>query len=332
MKQRSKTTRRGFTIVEASLFLAISGLMVAGILAGATTSIIRHRYVDAANDLASYLRSAYSEVINVENTRATTDKGTLVACSISGFAADLSKGSSTTAANNDQYPGRSNCAIYGKLLTFGEPVPNDDAHRFESADTIHSYDIVGRVYTPEELKKVSANSDTLTALKSAYIDVATVSNSDDTTYNLALAGNSNFYNPQWEASLDAALTSDRSDYQPLTGALMIVRSPVTGTVHTYYSPAQFRIAEQLAQATSANSANSFASYGDKFLGFALNSTDSNTAFTARELVMCLNSPDLSIIGHRRAIRVDPDGRNATAVNLLSADDDLVVNSETGLCR
>lgn len=81
-----KTTRSGFTLVEVALFLAITGLVFAGIVVGTQNSIFQQRYNDSVQNFAEFLRRAYSQVENVQ-----------------------SNGS-----------GNGSTAIYGRLIVFGE--------------------------------------------------------------------------------------------------------------------------------------------------------------------------------------------------------------------
>lgn len=57
----------GFTIIEVVLFLAISGLMAIGLLAGTSMAIQRQQYRDAVQSFAGYLRDEYARVVSVEN-------------------------------------------------------------------------------------------------------------------------------------------------------------------------------------------------------------------------------------------------------------------------
>ena len=47
---------RGFTIIEVMLFLALSGVLLAGILGGLGGNIARQRYNDAVQDIANIMR------------------------------------------------------------------------------------------------------------------------------------------------------------------------------------------------------------------------------------------------------------------------------------
>ena len=62
-----KREKRGFTIVEVSIFLAITGLLFLGVTVGVQNSIYQQRYTDAVQGFADFLRNAYSEVLNVQS-------------------------------------------------------------------------------------------------------------------------------------------------------------------------------------------------------------------------------------------------------------------------
>lgn len=81
-----KRIRRGFTLVEVSLFLAITAAIFVSIAVGTQNSIFQQRYNDAVQNFAEFLRSVYSQVMNVQSE---------------GY-------------------GRSEHAIYGKLVNFEE--------------------------------------------------------------------------------------------------------------------------------------------------------------------------------------------------------------------
>lgn len=103
-----KGTRRGFTLIEVALFLAVSGLLFIGITVGVQSSIKQQRYNDSVQNFAEFLRTAYSQALNVQH--AGTNKG------------------------------RSGSAIYGKLITFGES-RDLDGHG-NTKGMIFSYDII----------------------------------------------------------------------------------------------------------------------------------------------------------------------------------------------
>lgn len=96
-KARTRTkepisTREGFTIIEVMLALAISGLLLVGVIGGTYSSIAHQRYTDALRNFAEYIRTVYSEAISPQS---------------------LGLGNS------------SNHAILGKVVVFGSEDGND---------------------------------------------------------------------------------------------------------------------------------------------------------------------------------------------------------------
>ena len=94
--------RRGFTVIETMLFLAISGLLAVGIIGGTGYAINLQRYKDAVNSLQSYVQSEYGMVANTQNDRAT-----LLTCSSGVLSTD----------GAGQPRGATNCLIIGRLIT-----------------------------------------------------------------------------------------------------------------------------------------------------------------------------------------------------------------------
>ena len=81
-----KTLKKGFTLIEVLLFLAVTGLLFLGVTLGVQNSIYQQRYNDMVQGFANFLRNIYDEVLNVQS---------------------LSNG-------------RHEKAIYGKMVSFGE--------------------------------------------------------------------------------------------------------------------------------------------------------------------------------------------------------------------
>ena len=68
---RRKTEKKGFTILEVMLFLAITGLMLIGVIGGTYSAIASQRYTDSVRSFAEFLRQTYAEVISPEIGRAS---------------------------------------------------------------------------------------------------------------------------------------------------------------------------------------------------------------------------------------------------------------------
>jgi len=112
MGQRSE----GYTIVEVSLFLGISALLLTMALVGTGLSIRTTRFTDSTRSLHSYVQQQYDDLLNGVNSRFGTES--------------CANGVVNTGAS--QTPGTSNCLFMGKLIVF---TPN--------ASDVTSYNIVG---------------------------------------------------------------------------------------------------------------------------------------------------------------------------------------------
>lgn len=100
--------KRGFTIIEVTLFLAVTGLLFVGIMVGTQNSIWQHRYNDTVQNFADFWRNIYSDTLSPGNY--TTDRG-----------------------------GMSDRAIYGKLVVFGTESDGDGAE-----NKIDVYTVTGK--------------------------------------------------------------------------------------------------------------------------------------------------------------------------------------------
>ena len=112
MGQRSE----GYTIVEVSLFLGISALLLTMALVGTGLSIRTTRFTDSTRSLHSYVQQQYDDLLNGVNSRFGTESCT---------GGNVNTGVSQT-------PGTSNCLYMGKLVVFTQ-----------NASTVTSYNIVG---------------------------------------------------------------------------------------------------------------------------------------------------------------------------------------------
>ena len=124
----AKGVDKGFTIIEVTLFLAVTGLLFAMLLAGAGTAVRRERYNDSVSNLQEILQAQYSKVANTQSdsSRTTcTEGGT-------GTTNPYIRPGLTPAD-----PGRTlNCDIYGRLIIFDNPSNNDTGN-------IYAYNVIG---------------------------------------------------------------------------------------------------------------------------------------------------------------------------------------------
>lgn len=114
MSKTQVKSKKGFTIIEVSLFLAITGLLLVGVLGGTYSNIARQRYNDSVRSFAEFFRQIYAEVISPET---------------------LGSGNSNESA------------IYGKVIVFGLESPDDDESK-DQDNTVYSATLVGDVQVP----------------------------------------------------------------------------------------------------------------------------------------------------------------------------------------
>ena len=174
-----KKLKSGFTLVEVSLFLVITAAVFVSVAVGTQNSIFQQRYNDSIQNFAEFLRTAYSQVTNVQN------EGT----------------------------GRSDKAIYGKLIVFRE-----DSGR----NKITSYNVIGGIGD-------IGSGRVLTQLESLGANV--VIEKDGGGYSAV--GFVEDYTPRWASQIQTTSGWEDDKYDIFTGAVLIVRHPKSGTVYTY---------------------------------------------------------------------------------------------------
>lgn len=362
--KKMKKQKRGFTIIEVALVLAITGAIFAMVMSNTAVRVANRRYFDAVNDLAENLRNAYSAAINVENYRRNTEDSSFF-CSITS-AYDGSKlviNSSTVSSDKitDNLPGRTRCAVYGQLITFGEDSNDLDKDKWSN---VYRYDIIGLAKTdniePGDGIAGSGNGtsdDVLVTLREGTTGVGaniiTIKQTDNTatTCKASLAGTYSMYSPQWGATIE-----NRKDRGIYRGAIMIARSPLSGTIHTYFynrgGSGNWEATD--AQDSTVYNAGGFSgrSYLDNpandetfFVQKWLRETNDNSCLgfnksegyfinkAIREgkmvkdgnLDICVGSEDLYSVGYkRRAIRIHGDGSTESSVEVLTERDSVAV--------
>lgn len=309
----NSSMKRGFTIIEVSLFLAVSALLFVGIAAGTGINVARQRYNNAAQDYAEFLRRLYSEVENVENGREGVAKGR-VGCTLSG--SDIEQGENT----NEVY-GRTNCAVYGKIAIYNEEAMNSSS----PTDKIMVYDIIGNIVDNDHQLSPSTKS-TISALREVNAEyLAYVENSSAaSTCSLALAGNLTFHTPEWGSYIETP------EGKRFNGAVMIVRSPLDGTIHTLtLSLDNTRIRNIIDSGTSWNcgSVGSAISAAKSAHAYLEEYYENGSFNTTTDVDFCINSDDIfAYNGRRRDIRLKADGHNSSAVEVIELD-----NEEENAC-
>lgn len=251
-----KGMKNGFTLVEVSLFLAVTALLFFGVTLGVRGSIFQQRYNDSVQSFAEFLRTAYAETSNVEHTGS----------------------------------GRSDMAVYGKLLTFGESY-DLVGNKLNNEYRVFSYTVVGGV------DEISSGT-VLGALKNLGANVVVKDGSKYKTVGIAQE-----YTPRWSAGVQTTAKYASGKYTKFTGAILIVRHPRSGTISTFFYNKPIEVNKAIKDGTA----------GAKLLTNVIDS------FSASEVDICINPLGEAQSNMRRDIRIVKGARNASGVEVIDQD-------------
>lgn len=158
-----KHKKFGFTLIEVSLFLAVTGALFVAIIIGTRNAIWQQKYNDSVQNYANFLRSVYAQVSNPQSLGE----------------------------------GRTGQAIYGKLITFGQKynltgglVANDNREQ-----EIFVYDVVG-----DAEAEVTGSINRL--LSDLNVSLVVSEKLEDNTTVVDFAGYTESYTPTWGAVID----------------------------------------------------------------------------------------------------------------------------------
>jgi type II secretory pathway pseudopilin PulG len=180
-------SQMGFTIVEVTLFVAISALMVSTLVFGVQRMIGRVRFNDSLNDLTAYIQQQYENVRDGVNPTSGT-----MQTFVSGNQVNCQLVNGTKESASDQFSGKSDCFLYGKILHF--PTSTNE----EKSKIVASY-LVGDKADP---------GDSLSDVK------------------FLVSGNNSIatYQTQWQEPIYEILSSDLNNSNGVAGANSIVIS------------------------------------------------------------------------------------------------------------
>lgn len=275
-----KKIKRGFTLVEVALFLAVTGALFVGIMVGTQNSIWQQRYNDTVQGYTNFLRNIYAEVLNPQGIG----------------------------------DGRSDLAIYGKLISFGQSV-GLDGEELNGKQAIYVYDVVGKVEAEEG---EDMNGSIIEALKAVDASVVMEESDENDEKYIVPAGIVESYSPAWNSTIE------EEDDKTFNGTILVVRHPGSGIINTLVNKnVTLNINEEIREANSAKS------YSDvkSLLTENLSSDLGENKFRAEQVDFCL---DMSGVGenstNRRDIRIVKKARNASGVEIIDLD------SEDNKCR
>lgn len=281
---------KGFTLIEVALFLGLTGLLFVGIVAGTSNSIYQQRFTDSVQNYAEFLRSIYSEVSNPQSVG----------------------------------DGRSEVAIYGKLITFGQNYGLDGAEIDQTSQRIYVYDVIGDV-----VGTADASSDVTTMLKTLKANVIKkiFRSGDESSANPVIervepAGLVDVYTPRWGAGIE---TTDLD--APFEGSILVVRHPKSGTINTLIYAGDDGIIEVNQAINYANEFKNFSHIDDVL-------QEKLSGFETMEIDFCIDPEGIGIKNEvRRDIRLVKNARNASGVEVIELDAlDEVKDGTLNKCR
>lgn len=154
--------KKGFTLIEVSLFIAITGLLFVTIIVGTQNSIWQQKYNDSTQNFTNFLKNIYAEVSNTQGVHG----------------------------------GMSDKAIYGKLIVLGEEYElNGNAIPDDGTQKIFVYDVIGDASGTG----TGSITEALTNLKVTVVKKITTGES---ITGIELAGILESYSPIWGSVIE----------------------------------------------------------------------------------------------------------------------------------
>ena len=304
-KSANSRSRKGFTIVEVVIVLAITGLIFVGAVAGIGSSLARQRFNDATQNFAQTLRTQYDQISRVQ-----------ISSERDNSMCDYVYGASGTF-NSETKRGRTDCNIYGVAVILGA----DGGHLIQST-TLLGKDLPtyrNILKENEQLYKVSDVDAYLSSMPTLQLlGELGVSNyygkhltSDDTSMtNCQVTNILTHENILWSATLEKP-NGTTAKY-----IILIVRSPRDGTIHTYYK--DISNVSEVTNYRNYDISNCRMPNNDEDILRSLKKTTPD--FEVGDLNLCLNSEDVgSATGVRRTIKLAADGHGSAAVELVNVD-------------
>jgi len=327
MDNKMGAFRKGFTIVEVMLFLALSGLLLVGLLGGLGGNIARQRYNDAVQDVADIMRDQYSFVSDTQISQRENDSRCygLVAADFDdeGNPSQYFKSKELTMSDYNSYRGRTNCVVYGAVVTINSN---------ENGSYIETTELIGKDY--ETLKRdsdvnIDDRASDISILKGVLsannVFVHCDSDSADSCH-IRSANNSRIKYTKWGTKL---LDTKGNT---LEKTLLIFRSPRDGSIRTYVRDGVPK--DNSGKAFTYNQLNATSNgrgmqyapgtlktYGiNEFLEEPDPTLVDGEGFRIADLDICVDSGSGQTSNNiRRLVKVQRGGTGQSAVELINTD-------------
>jgi len=311
--------QKGFTIIEVMLFLALSGFLLVGILAGTGSSIANQRYKDAVQDAADALRSAYAFVAD---TQIQTRDAKSSSCGGTVEGAD-DFDSDDLNANR----GRTTCAVYGAVVMIdGNRIQTTTVVGRDYFDFIRAADDaaagnkkLGSMTINEDLAHVLNASSDVELLKALHVNnIAKQCGKIKNCKTILPAGGVKVQKLKWDTIFKFPRTGEQKTAPNAKLTLLIYRHPVNGTIRTL----------SMDKAIEYNGAvvdykGSLISLKEQGIYKYLEGTD----LTQKNIFLCIDSNgSASYSDHRRIIKISKNAHSQTGVVLTNMDEPVYYDS------
>ena len=304
-----KKARHGFTLIEVSLFLAVTAALFLGIVTATQNSIFQQRFTDSVQNFAEFMRSVYSQVANVQNEKT----------------------------------GRSKQAIYGKVVTFD--VDDEGRNQIKSYNLIADveyHEVIDEVGDATHSDECNRSGSVIAKLACLNANIVT----KDNTGKYHTVGFVTDYTPTWSAGLqtvegwqedvrDSAgnIIIDNPGFLPYKGIIVITHSPDSGNIFTYVmqstdGPQKAAKVDEIIDAIAACENSSTCANDNPFVYENTSSTgastkhlfvdtfDGQSAFTTTEVNFCINPYGTERTTLRRNIRIPKGNHTASGVQVV----------------
>ena len=196
----------GFTIIELMLFLAITGLLIAGILASAATSLNDQNYRDGVESTKNQISAQFAKVYSLTNGDMAANSENIDPCQVL-------EGNNSAMVQR----GASNCLYVGRLV---QVIPGTNSSTLRISPVIAKPTAANpsRIYSNQQTAAGNANESV---------------NSLTQRYRIAR------YDANPELITDKEFDWGLAAVQPGTVrdqievAILVLRSPIDGTIQTY---------------------------------------------------------------------------------------------------
>lgn len=207
--------KRGFTIIEVMLFLAITGLLIGGILGGTTQSLNAQRYRSGVEALRNTIREQYETSLSLRNLTADNGMGDTNGVD----PCDVIDSSSGTPMSTNHARGTSNCLYVGRLILL-------QANTSQKISQLTVYPVVAKVV-------VQGVSGIFRDASGALLPAAPAGGNTDQN-SLHIAAFTDNKNIIISKPVDWGLVAvTPGTDQVMNIGILVFRSPLSGTVTTY---------------------------------------------------------------------------------------------------